>query len=109
MALLATTTVFTWIYPFPMARAMSVAAIGVAVGLAIGNRWMKPSIHCAGIAGIAVATTWVHGPWGLIVAAMLPIVAWARIVTTNHVLGETLVGAAIGAAGTAIACATLLP
>lgn len=106
---LATTAgIFTWLYPFALARAMAVAALGASAVMAMGNRWLKPSIHCAGLAGIAVATGWVHGAWGLVVAALLPLVAWARIETTNHDLAETVVGTLIGASVTFAACFTML-
>ena len=108
VSLVLTGAVFTWWYPFPLARAMTAAAVVVASALAIANRWLKPSIHCAGDAGIGVATAWVHGVWGAPFLVIVPLVAWSRIHTKNHTPLETLVGTALGAGLTAAACALLL-
>lgn len=100
--------IFTWYYPFPLARTMTIAAVIVSGTMAVANRWLKPSIHCAGNASIGVATAWVHGIWGVPFVLIVPLVAWSRVRTKNHTFVETIVGTAIGVALTAAACLILL-
>lgn len=108
VALAMAAQIFTYVYPFALATTMSWAALGVTLTLFFFNRRMKPSIHCAGLAGIATAATWVYGGAAVALFGLVPIVAWARVRTENHTVLETLIGAAIGGGITALACALLL-
>ncbi len=101
--------VFRWLYPFPLAATMVVAAAAVTAMMAIANQRLKVSIHCAGNAGVAVAAAWVYGAWGAALALVVPAVAWARITTKNHTPMETLVGSLVGAVGTGVCLVVLLP
>ena len=100
--LVATFAVFTWLYPFPLARTMVIAAGVVMLMLFVGNRFTKVSIHCAANAGIGVATAWIYGWWGAPFLVFVPAVAWARITTNHHTPVQTVVGTSIGAVGTCI-------
>ncbi len=106
-ALALAAAIFTWHYPFPLATAMCWAALGVTLTLFFFNRTVKPSIHCAGLAGIATAATWVYGAPVAPLFGLVPIVAWARIRTTNHTLVETVLGTGIGGGITLLACGYL--
>lgn len=98
VGLLLSFGVFTVYYPFWLAQRMTAAAVVVTASLALVNRWLKASIHCAGDAGIAVAVGWTYGPaWGALFALGVPMVAWARVRTEKHTIAETIAGTIVGA------------
>ena len=100
VGLVAAFAVFTSLYPFPLARRMVVAAGLVTLGLAVGNRRTKVSIHTAANAAIAVAVGVTWGPaWAIPFALAVPTVAWSRVTTGHHTVAQTVAGGAIGAIG----------
>ncbi|MEQ8273775.1 MAG: hypothetical protein RMA76_16415 [Deltaproteobacteria bacterium] len=109
ISLAVAAAIFTWVYPFPLATAMCWAALGVTLALFAFNRTVKPSIHCAGLMGVATSATWVYGLTAAPLFVLVPIVAWARVRTENHTPLETLLGSAIGGVMTALACVALVP
>lgn len=98
LGLLLSFAVFSFLYPFWLAQRMTAAAVVVTVALAVVNRRLKASIHCAGDAGIAVAVGWTYGlPWGVLFGLGVPAVAWARVATRKHTVAETIAGTVVGA------------
>jgi hypothetical protein len=59
--------------------------------------FFKASAHCTVAGHAATAGLLVLGPLGIIFAAVLPLVVWARVALSAHTVPETLAGAAVGA------------
>ncbi|MBK6689020.1 MAG: hypothetical protein IPG45_31420 [Deltaproteobacteria bacterium] len=93
---------FTWLYPFPLARAMVLVAAVVLAIMAVLNRWWKVSVHSAGNAGIAAAATWMYGEKAALLFLLVPLTAWARVKSGHHSIFETALGALIGAGVTGL-------
>ncbi len=56
----------------------------------------KASAHCTVAGYAATAGLLVLGPLGIIFAAVLPLVVWARVALGAHTTFEVLAGAAVG-------------
>lgn len=67
------------------------------------NIKIKASAHVASIAAIVTGIFYLYGGSTIILFALIPLVAWARIVEKRHTLKETIVGAGIGILLTVIA------
>lgn len=63
----------------------------------------KLSLHAAGISGAMVCLLYISGPAGILFAAILPPVWWARRVLGRHTHPELALGALVGGAGTWLA------
>lgn len=107
VGLLGSYLVFEFLYPFALARTLVAAAIATTALMAIANRWLKVSIHCAGNAGIAIGACAAFGLFATPLLATVPIVAWARVVAKNHTIAEAIAGTVIGAA-TTLLCVALI-
>ncbi len=83
--------------PFPLGRAMAWAACAVCLAMLVANFVSKVSLHCAGNAGILTGVALAYGGWALALVWILPVVAWARLTTGNHTLGQVLAGSVLGA------------
>lgn len=102
LGLLGSAAGFTFVYPFPLARAMVLVAALVLALLAWANRYWKVSIHAAGNAGIAAAATWMYGPKAALLFLLVPITAWARVTSGHHTRLEVALGSVIGAGVTGL-------
>ena len=56
----------------------------------------KISLHTAGISGALVCLLYVFGPWGILLAPVLPAVWWARRMLGRHTHMELALGALVG-------------
>ncbi len=65
--------------------------------LGVTLRW-KISAHCAGFTGLAVVCWWLYGAGALALFALVPLVAWSRVVLRRHTLGQAAAGTAAGCA-----------
>ena len=109
LGLAASFSIFVWIYPFPLARAMVLAAIGVTAGLAVVNGWLKASIHVAGNAAVSLAAIYAYGAPVSALLLIVPVVGWARVASGAHTPREVYAGAAIGTLGTALGLLFIRP
>lgn len=83
----------------PQALILLTLSMGLAAAaVAALTLFWKASAHCAVAGHAAVAGLLLLGPAGLIFAAALPAVIWARVSPDAHTLSQTLAGAGIGAA-----------
>ena len=62
----------------------------------IVNRFTKASIHVGTVAAFATSLSLVYGGLFYLTFLLIPLVAWARIITHNHTKKQTIIGAAIG-------------
>ena len=76
-----------------------VAAIvaGLVVALAVTSFW-KISIHAAAAAGTMASLAILVSPWWLLLAPVVVLTGWARVVIRDHTPAQVSVGAIVGAA-----------
>lgn len=72
------------------------AAVAMLCAAGIANRWIKLSLHMAGLAfaGIALLPLWREA--GLVALALLPLLGWARLRMARHTLPEVVGGTVLG-------------
>ncbi|GAA2982725.1 hypothetical protein [Actinokineospora diospyrosa] len=76
--------------------ALSVAMFAtLAVCVAITQRW-KVSLHAAVAGGAVAMVALLHGPWSLLLAALVALVCWSRVVLGDHTVAQVVVGALLG-------------
>ena len=75
------------------------ASGSIASGL---NLHWKVSIHTGALAGAAVSLLVFMGPLALPALALIPLVAWTRLVLRRHTLGQVIAGGIVGASATAL-------
>ncbi len=98
-----------WAYEAPQTILATVAAGFLAVCcMAIGNRFLKASIHCAGNAGILLALCWVEGWLFSPLLLLIPATIWSRLAVREHTPAEALAGTILGILPTAAAMAFFL-
>ena len=78
-------------------RATFLAYLLVPPAFALLTRYTNPSLHTAGAAWAVVVSANLFGPWGLLVAVLLPITWWSRLVLRRHTPGELLIGTVVSA------------
>lgn len=71
--------------------------------LDIINTKIKASVHVAAVTAIVVGIIYLYKGYSFFLLALIPLVAWARIVEKRHTLNETIVGAVCGMVLTVIA------
>jgi len=83
----------------PRALLALVAAIvaGLVVALAVTSFW-KISIHAAAAAGTVASLAILVSPWWLLLAPVVVLTGWARVVIRDHTPAQVSVGAIVGAA-----------
>lgn len=99
IALLGATLAAGASFVFDAPRALTVLLCALAVQTLILSAvtvWWKISLHTAAITGAAVVAWHVAGPAGLAIAALVPLVAWARVALGRHTPGQTVAGALVG-------------
>jgi len=77
--------------------------------VALITLFFKASAHCTVAGHAATAGLLVLGPLGIIFAAVLPLVVWARVEPGAHTVPETLAGAAVGASFAVLCLALSVP
>src|SRR5476651_1272647 len=76
-----------------------IAIFGIIIGITaieIINRFTKASIHVATVAAFATSLSLVYGGIFFLTFFLIPVVAWARIITHNHTRKQTIIGATLG-------------
>ena len=83
----------------PRALFVLVAAMvaGLVVALAVTSFW-KISIHAAAAAGTMASLAILVSPWWLLLAPVVVLTGWARVVIRDHTPAQVSVGAIVGAA-----------
>ena len=83
----------------PRALFALVAAMvaGLVVALAVTSFW-KISIHAAAAAGTMASLAILVSPWWLLLAPVVVLTGWARVVIRDHTPAQVSVGAIVGAA-----------
>ncbi|MGI8649695.1 MAG: hypothetical protein ACR2KW_04865 [Rubrobacter sp.] len=84
-------------------RAMLLSFSGATVLLALLAPFTNPSLHTAGMAGMAVSVSFVFGAWGIIAALLVAPVWWARKTLKRHTTFELLLGFSVGGLTTLLA------
>lgn len=79
-------------------------AVNAALLWAVTARWTKVSIHVYAVASVAATLAWLAadrapGLWTgtAVFAALVPVVAWARLQLSAHTPGQAVLGAVLGA------------
>lgn len=73
---------------------------------AITTRW-KVSIHVGVAAGVIAVFAQLFGPPMLLLAPLVPLLAWARVRVRDHTVGQVVGGAAIGAISSSLSFALI--
>lgn len=77
--------------------ALMVAMVaGVGVSLAISSFW-KISIHTSCVAGTVASLAMLVHPSAAVLAPLVVLTGWARVVLRDHTLAQVVVGAIVGA------------
>lgn len=77
--------------------AVQAAMLSGAVTILALTAWRKVSMHTGVVASAVVLLVLLFGPWWLLAAPLVPLVAWSRVRLGNHTPFETVVGAIAGA------------
>lgn len=91
--------------PAPLTTLVTVMCVLLGVMAAL-THW-KPSMHLAVATGAIVALTQMHGPAALLLIALLPAVAWARIRSGRHTRAQVVAGTLLGAVVPTLALALI--
>lgn len=81
--------------PVPL-RAVLLSYALATLAFATLTPFAKISLHTAGISGALVCLLYVFGPWGILLAPVLPAVWWARSLLRRHTHMELALGALVG-------------
>ena len=88
-----------FLYFFNAPEILFIAIFGLIVGLIsmeLINNITKASVHVASISALATGLTLGYGILFAVSFLLVPLVAWARIVTHNHTKRQTAIGACVG-------------
>lgn len=97
ISLCAIYTIFLYFLNAP--PILFVAIFSLILGLIsveIINKVTKISIHVATISAFAASISLVYGGLFYLSLLLIPLVAWARIITKNHTKKQTILGATLG-------------
>ncbi|MBI4706108.1 MAG: hypothetical protein HY744_33860 [Deltaproteobacteria bacterium] len=97
----------TGVDPLVVAILLSAAASLTLAGLL--TVWIKLSLHCAGVGGIAASLAAAFGPWAWLALLLLVPTALGRLWARGHSLAETVAGALLGTVATRLLIAALGP
>ena len=61
------------------------------------TKYTKISFHTAVLTGALAMLGLLYGPWWILSAALVPLVAWSRAQLNDHTPGQTIAGAVLGA------------
>lgn len=87
----------------PIVQGASFAALASALCVTLLLPFFRPSIHCAGNAGIGTALCFYSLPAGILVLLLLPPTALCRLRSGAHTPAEVAAGILVGAGATAAA------
>lgn len=79
---------------------LSVTAISVIVGLSFAyiiNKKVKASMHVAAVTAFVIPVALSFRSWYIFLLFLIPLVAWARLVTKRHTFSEVIIGGIVGA------------
>ncbi|MFH8483072.1 hypothetical protein [Streptomyces sp. NPDC018055] len=89
------TTMYVGGAPAPMLSMVAAMLVTLAAIWPI-TRWWKISVHTAVLAGALAMLGMLYGPWWLLSALLVPLVAWSRSRLQDHTPWQTVAGAALG-------------
>lgn len=76
--------------------ALAAAMILTLVACLVITRWWKVSVHATVAAGAVAMVTLLYGPWLLLLAVLVALVCWARVMAEDHTVAQVVVGAVLG-------------
>jgi membrane-associated phospholipid phosphatase len=76
--------------------ALSVAMILTLVACLVITRWWKVSVHATVAGGAVAMVALLYGPWLLLLALLVALVCWARVMVEDHTVAQVVVGAVLG-------------
>jgi hypothetical protein len=97
IALAAIYTIFLYFLKAP--EVLFIAIFGVVFGLItfeLVNKFTKASIHVGTVAVFSTSIVLGYGGLSILSILLIPLVAWARIVTRNHSKRQTIIGGTLG-------------
>lgn len=94
-----------WTVAVTAAGLVTIMGVGAVT---VGARY-KVSVHTAVGAGWVVLAAMLVSPWALAALPLVAPVGWSRVVLRDHTVGQTLWGAVMGAALSAVTIAVLGP
>lgn len=74
------------------------AAVAMLCVASVANRWVKLSLHMAGLAFAAIALLALVPPAGIVALVLMPILGWSRWRMARHGWHEVVGGGALGVA-----------
>ncbi|MEU1288342.1 phosphatase PAP2 family protein [Kitasatospora sp. NPDC005856] len=77
--------------------ALVLAMFASLVPILVITAWWKVSVHTAVATGAVVCLAIALGPLWLLLAPLVPLIGWSRVVLRDHTAAQTIVGAAVGA------------
>ncbi|MFI2611625.1 hypothetical protein [Kitasatospora sp. NPDC018619] len=77
--------------------ALVLAMFASLVPILVITAWWKVSVHTAVAGGAVVCLAVALGPLWLLLAPLVPVIGWSRVVLRDHTAAQTVVGAAVGA------------
>jgi membrane-associated phospholipid phosphatase len=102
-SVLVGTALLLWLgAPRALLGVIASGIIGIAVCGLITMAW-KVSVHAASVTGSIVLLAYLLGPLALVLLAVTPAVAWARVAVGGHTPAEVAGGAVIGGLIAAVA------
>ncbi len=94
--LIGSALLVAWGAPQELLALLAAMVAGLVTTLAVTLCW-KISIHAAVASGTAAILISVFGPFMLLTAPLVALIAWSRIVLTHHTLPQVVAGAVVGA------------
>jgi membrane-associated phospholipid phosphatase len=76
--------------------ALAWALIVTGVACLVITRWWKVSVHATVAGGAVAMVSYVYGPWWLLLAVLVALVCWARVVVEDHTVAQVVVGTLLG-------------
>jgi membrane-associated phospholipid phosphatase len=76
--------------------ALAWAMILTLVACLVITRWWKVSVHATVAGGAVAMVTLLYGPWLLLLAVLVVLVCWARVMVADHTVAQVVVGAVLG-------------
>jgi membrane-associated phospholipid phosphatase len=76
--------------------ALAWAMILTLVACLVITRWWKVSVHATVAGGAVAMVTLLYGPWLLLLALLVALVCWARVVVEDHTVAQVVAGAVLG-------------
>jgi membrane-associated phospholipid phosphatase len=94
--------------PHPVQTSLLAALVNGIVLTIVTGAW-KVSFHSATASSSLVLIVWTLGPWSLLLAPLVPAVAWSRVRLGRHTPTQVVVGGVVGLALTLMVLALYRP